>query len=295
MFRRLSSKLLMIGTLLVVGLVTMPVFAVSSASVSYGDPVTMGNGSIRTFVKSAGNGKPLEVGVEFGGIALSGLPTAVSDGKWDVLDSGGNVVWPCCGHEHLLFFPDTGQNHPFQHAVINWNPVGHPPPAIYGLPHFDFHFYIISNATRTSIEAPTAETVCSPDPMLIPLTCEDFETATAPLSPQQRPPLFMSVGAVEPAMGNHLINPTAREFNGEPFTETWIFGTWDGAISFFEPMLTLDFLKDLNGTDCVRISMPQAFAEAGNYPTRYCMKYQKGQDLYTITLDKFRWFDAATD
>lgn len=38
--------------------------------------------------------------------------------------------------------------------------------------------------------------------------------------------------------------------------------------------------------------MPAAFAEAGYCPTRCCTFYQKGQDFYQITLDRFEWFDG---
>ena len=35
---------------------------------------------------------------------------------------------------------------PFQWVSVNWNPMGHPPPAppVWAVPHFDFHFYIMA-------------------------------------------------------------------------------------------------------------------------------------------------------
>lgn len=38
-----------------------------------------------------------------------------------------------------LAFPDVAPA-PFEHATLDWNPEGHPPPGIYTVPHFDVHF-----------------------------------------------------------------------------------------------------------------------------------------------------------
>jgi hypothetical protein len=51
------------------------------------------------------------------------------------------------------------------------------------------------------------------------------------------------VPAMAANMGNHLIDFTAPEFNGEPFTHTYIWGAYGGSLIFFEPMVTTDFLK----------------------------------------------------
>src|SRR3954447_5500734 len=36
------------------------------------------------------------------------------------------------------------------------------------------------------------------------------------------------------AMGNHLADPTGPEFNGERFTHTFIYGSWDDEVTFYE-------------------------------------------------------------
>ena len=38
-------------------------------------------------------------------------------------------------------------------------------------------------------------------------------------------------------MGNHLIDPTSAEFHGKKFTRTWIYGAYDGHVTFVEEML----------------------------------------------------------
>lgn len=271
---------------------SVTVAAAGRSRTEYGPVVDMGAGSIQAYVTLKGDNTPAEIGIQYDGAALSGLPDETappSDGTWDILDAAGNVVWPCCGYEHLLELPAAAAVTPFEHIVVNWNNHGHPPPAIYDKPHFDFHFYTISNDTRTSIAAPTAEEMCNE---MTPLTCADAETALRPLPEAQAPPDYFAPGAVEPGMGNHMLDLTAPELAGTPFTQTWIYGTWDGKISFFEPMITLEYLQNLEGKVCYNIKTPAAFAKEGYYPTRYCTSYHPGKDIYRITLNRFEWFGA---
>ncbi|MEP6495442.1 MAG: hypothetical protein ABJF01_22335 [bacterium] len=39
----------------------------------------------------------------------------------------------------------------FDHVVLDWNPAGHEPEHVYTLPHFDFHFYSVSEAEQMKI------------------------------------------------------------------------------------------------------------------------------------------------
>lgn len=259
----------------------------------FGPAQPMGEGQVRSYMVMKSHHRPDEIGILFTGSSLTGLPgvdAPPSDGTWDVLDANGDVVWPCCGYEHVLEVPQSAlRATPFKHIVVNWNNHGHPPPAIYDKPHFDFHFYTMSNAERTAIEAPTAEAMCGPD---LPLSCEDLDTALAPLPDAQMPPDYFSPGAVEPGMGNHLLDSTAPELAGEPFDQTWIFGSWDGRISFFEPMITMDYLQNLSESQCYDLKMPHYFETAGFYPTRYCARHFELYDVYQIALNRFEWFPA---
>ena len=264
----------------------------------WGDPQDLGNGQIQTFVTLDSSSVPTLVGVYFTESALSGLPETSSDGRWDVLDAKGSVVIPCCGHEVVLDFPETDSAIPFEHFVLNWNPHGHPPADVYDTPHFDMHFYSISNEDRTAIASATADKMCSvPNPPDIggehpvSVSCETFEEAMMPLPDNQMPPGYISDGAVEPGMGNHLINTQAAELAGEPFTTTWVYGTYAGRLTFFEPMIANSFLQEKPDEVCHDIAMPEAMPEAGYYPTRYCIRYapgeKDGEGAYTVSLESF--------
>ncbi len=183
--------------------------------------------------------------------------------------------------------------------LVNYNPEGHTPPGIYDVPHFDFHFYTTTVEERTAIE-PGVCAVSEPEPHPVPVDCETFEVGMRPLPADQQPDGYIFVGAVEPAMGNHLIDPLSSEFPDAPgydpevgFTHTWIWGTYNGEITFFEPMITKAFLELQNEEVCTAIKMPQALPEAGWYPTEYCIRFLADQDAYAISLERFESFGVS--
>ena len=268
-----------------------------------GPEVTMGAGTIQTYAMVNGAGKPIEVGIYFSATALQALPPQASDGAWDILDDNGEVVYPCCGHEHFLqFHPAVMERIPFKYAIVNWNPEGHVPPGIYNVPHFDFHFYTFSNEERMSMEAPLESEMCIEEGVAVPLKCDDYLLAMQPLPADQFPPGYSNVGAVEPGMGNHLLDLMSHEWHGMAFDHTWIFGAYAGRLTYWEPMITLDYLNSLktgNGRNGpkqvnVKISTPAAAPEAGYYPSQYQIAYHPSLDGYTVSLNKMKWLPQST-
>lgn len=261
------------------------------------DPLPMGDGEVRVFGAVADNGYPLGMGISFDGAVFNNAPQEESDGSWDVADAEGNVIWPCCGHELDFDVPDNiAAATAFEHIVVNWNPQGHPPPHVYTVPHFDFHFYTMSRDDREAIEPPSAMDMCNDNVYeipAVPLDCNQLDKAMAPLPADQQPPAHTTVGAVEPAMGNHMVDLSSPEFNGGDFTHTFIFGSWDGELTFWEPMITKDFLMSVQH-QCFRFDNPEAAPEAGWYPGKYCVEYNPGHDQYTVTLREFEWLTASS-
>jgi hypothetical protein len=87
-----------------------------------------------------------------------------------------------------------------------------------------------------------------------------------------------------PTMGKHYVDVTSPELNGQPFTQTFIFGSYDSKLTFWEPMITLDFLK--NTTNFERtIPQPAKFQKTGYYPTR--MRVAKANGATNIILEGF--------
>jgi hypothetical protein len=44
-------------------------------------------------------------------------------------------------------------------------------------------------------------------------------------------------------MGKHWVDPTSDEFTGKGFTHTFLFGSYNGPITFYEPMITFEYLQ----------------------------------------------------
>jgi hypothetical protein len=60
-------------------------------------------------------------------------------------------------------------------------------------------------------------------------------------------------------MGNHLLDSQSPELKDSlPFTSTFISGVYQGDLTFWEPMITLDFLKTTQDR-CLEIRQPNAF------------------------------------
>ena len=71
----------------------------------------------------------------------------------------------------------------------------------------------------------------------------DTVAGAKPLPAGEMPATYINTGLV-PTMGAHWIDVTAPELNGQPFTETFIFGSFDGKMTFYEPMITKAFIEE---------------------------------------------------
>ncbi|HJL18571.1 MAG TPA: hypothetical protein RMH99_23120 [Sandaracinaceae bacterium LLY-WYZ-13_1] len=260
---------------------------------TYGESDERGDGYLETYAQYDRDGTPLAIGVSFPASTLDDLPTAATDGNhcYD-LDGDGVIendpeAMECMGgHESIVYLPDVAiddPDMPFEWMLINWNTFGHAPPGVYTIPHFDFHFYILDQATRDSIR---------PGECGLLIDCDDFVTATAPIPPQYVPMDYQSVGAAEVAMGDHLVDLTSKEFTDPgSFDHTWIYGAWDGSIAFYEPMITRDYFLSEPDT-CVPLKLPEAWETAGWYPLEYCMRYRPNRDDYTVSMESFVYREA---
>lgn len=211
----------------------------------YGHQVQIGDGRVRTFVTVSHTDIPQEIGLEMTPGALKGLPSEAV-----------NLSLP--------FHKKASEVTPFNHMLFDWNPHGHEP-FFYEVPHYDFHFYMISDAERRAI------------------------SASSPLMDQLPPQQFWPQGFVPtpggvPQMGKHWVNPTSPEITGErAFTHTMIYGSYAGKIIFVEPMVTQAFIKSGE-----RVNMPygqpnQFMLTNTYYPTKYNVYAIDGKHYITLS------------
>jgi hypothetical protein len=91
-------------------------------------------------------------------------------------------------------------------------------------------------------------------------------------------------------MGVHWADVTSSELNGHPFTQTFLYGSFNGQVTFYEPMITLDFIK-ANPSYQRNIPVPARFAKTGYYPTK--MRIQKVKGITNIILEDFVYRQAS--
>lgn len=251
----------------------------------------LGNGTVTSYAEFDASGAPKAIGIVFPSSMLDNLPAAPSDGHhcFDANNDGAiDLAKECSGwHERVLPLPSEASRRtdlPFKWALVNWNPHGHIPPGVFDKPHFDVHFYIESIENVFAL----ASGPCGPENV----RCDQFARARLPVPASYMHPDFTDVQAVAPAMGNHLVDLTAPEFKGVPFTRAWIYGVYDGRVTFYEEMVTVEYLKS-QPQKCFPIKTAKAVALAGYYPTQSCIRYTKEKAEYTVSLEGFQLRQAS--
>ena len=229
----------------------------------YGPPLKVGNGMARAYVvlNAKDDQAPAELGIALDEKALDGLP-----------DNGMMYAFD-------LQLPEQAPA-PYRFAELDWNPHGHVPPGVYTVPHFDFHFYMIPKPARDAI-----------DPSDPNFAAEANNLPTGDLVPPfyvvPGPPAAVAV----PHMGVHWSDVRSPELQGllghpenyQPFTKTFIYGSWNGAFTFLEPMVTREYL--LSHPDALSpISVPTRYAQSGWYPTSYRVTYDAQAKEYRVAL-----------
>lgn len=181
------------------------------------------------------------------------------------------------GHNHanalsLTFHPKANVT-PFVHALLDWNPHGHEPAGVYTLPHFDFHFYMTSEADRKAIP---------------PFEVDNTNFLKLP-GEGYMPAIYAPIPGGVPQMGAHWIDVTTPELNGGTFTQTFLYGSYNSEVTFYEPMITKAFL-DANPSFVRDFPLPAKFKKSGYYPTK--MRIEKINGVTNIVLEGFVYRQA---
>ena len=214
----------------------------------FGPQTEVGAGNARTFGTISHTGVPQEIGVELTDKAFSGLP--------DV-----NTIYS------LPFHHKAGEATLFTHVALGLSAHGHglPPSGSIG-PHFDFRFFMIPEEERLAIPAPPAP---------------GFNVAPQPGYLPENYALNAPVAQIGRHWGENIFFP------GMVVPHTMILGTWNGAFTFINPIVTLTTLT--SGTSA-SVSYPQQqfFARHGYYPTKYNI-YKDEKGRHYVSLSHFVW------
>ena len=234
--------------------------------VVYGPSQSLGQGTARVYVSLNGSGKPVSLGVALSEGALNALPQTPLPG------GGMSAV------NLILGLPQEAKATGFDHVMLDWNPMGHEPDMVYTLPHFDFHFYTVSESAQMAIVPSDPDFAAKLDK----LPAESY-----------RPAGNIKLPGGVPMMGAHWVDPTSPELvpppNNKTFTRTFLYGSYDGHMIFFEPMITKAYIESLKTTAgnlvTSQIKLPASYEKAGYYPTQYTLRWDGGAKEYRISLD----------
>jgi hypothetical protein len=194
---------------------------------SYGPAVRVGEGIGRSYFITTRD-SVVEIGVALSEAAMRGLPAGAGHGD------GSHAHY----NEFLMRMHPRNPT-PYQFVELNWNPEGHEPAGIYDLPHFDFHFYTISLEERNAIDPADPLWAARANNVPAPAFVPDRYVPAAPPVPGITP-----ADIAVPRMGVHWMDVASPELvPGNVFTETFIYGSWDGRMIFAEPMITRAFLQ----------------------------------------------------
>jgi hypothetical protein len=246
---------------------------------------------------------PLSIGVTFTDPALEAMFTAAFNGFPRALS---HLTAPHLAPARVydLPFPEkVRRKTPFDHVGWFANAQGHNPLLVFGVPHVDIHFFTITVKERAAISGELN------DPKLLEFPPAGFLPADFCL------PLFTAVppfckllsnltdtdipGSNDAEQGLHWVDSFAPELTGKPFEQIFIYGSYDGEVNFWEPMITKQFfekvrsfLTDLQATEdtivlTFAIKQPEQFHEAGFYPTLYSIRYDAEARVFSVSLDDF--------
>lgn len=248
-----------------------------TGGIQTGESIEVGNGTVTAYATTTAAGTAISLGVHIDGAAMA----AFGDEEVDV-----NLDFPT-----TTAAGDAVDHHQFRFVRFEYLPDGHIPEGVYDVPHFDFHFFMLDEQTVEAIEPhPAQYTIPKPQmpeahirPPLV--DTDDDGEPDAPL--------------VEKRRGEPITDPRFSEYqeDGE-FTHTHLYGGYDpdgdgtGRLILFEPMITTDFVDQLDTLLEVELQTPSAYFTADEYPTAYVV--QPVGDGLDVHLDSFKRFPGPS-
>lgn len=151
------------------------------------------------------------------------------------------------------------------HIDFGYNPQGHEGPG-FGVEHFDIHFYWISVEEKLSIP---------------------FSLGMADLPDESLwPEAYVADGVSIPQMGRHWLHESSFS---SVFDETFIYGSYDSKFTFYEPMITMEYLQARDFDESYPINLLGGYEDPGYYASSYEITYDEVRKQYRVMLTGLFW------
>jgi hypothetical protein len=186
------------------------------------------------------------------------------------------MAWPPATAAVLPFPASSQTSTGMAGLTMYWEAHGHPP-GPYLTPHWDFHFYRISDADRLAIDCSDVTKPAS--------LAEGYALPDQALSPEEAGMLGVEalIGLCVPAMGMHAL-PAAELESTELFRGTMIVGYYHGQPIFVEPMITKAMLMERASFD---MAIPTIPGLTGAHPTVFRAEYDADNEFYRFAFSGF--------
>ena len=162
----------------------------------------------------------------------------------------------------------------FDHLAINWEAHGHPP-TTFMAPHFDFHFY---NLTQSEVRAIDCSDETKPRSIPAGYALPDVDI----------PGMGVLVGLCVPNMGMHAM-PEGDLAETGAFEASMLVGYYGGEAAFIEPMVSRDRLLEKSDF-ALAVPVVENLPAGVRYPTEFRAEYDAAESQYRLV---FTGFDSV--
>jgi hypothetical protein len=228
-----------------------------------GDCADVNGGQVCTMARTRGD-SVIDVGAV---VPLTSIANAPVDAE---------MAWPPMSAAILSLPAAVQQQSGLQEFTMYWEAHGHPP-APYMTPHFDFHFYTVSDAERMAIDCTDT---AKPSELAAGYSLPDQD-----LPPEMAQMIGVStlVGICVPQMGMHSLLTSELE-STTPFRGSMVLGYYATRPIFIEPMITQAMLMEEKSFTLPIPSIPGA---TGNYPRSFRADYDSTAKAYHLVFSDF--------
>jgi hypothetical protein len=177
-----------------------------------------------------------------------------------------SMDWPPKADVVVPFAPEVHEQTGFTFTNVYWNAEGHPP-AVYMVPHFDFHFYFVP---EDAVQGFDCKDTTKPASLPAGYALPDVDV----------PGMGTLIGVCIPEMGMHAV-PAGDLTTKEPWTGSLLVGYYGGKPKFIEPMLTKAVLMKKHS-----FSLPIPAIEPTphvRYPKRFNAAYHPENESYDFS------------
>lgn len=189
----------------------------------------------------------------------------------DNTPNDGPMVWPPVAEAIVPMVPEARAATGIDHLSVYWEHHGHPPTPFL-TPHFDFHFYTISNADRLKIDCANKSKPAALAPGYV-------------LPDMDLPGIGLLTGVCVPGMGMHsLLGSDVGATT--PFSGTMVLGYYDTHPIFFEPMIAKAKLEEKRSFTLPMVT-PAGIAAGVHYPAQFEAVYDASIPGYRFIFTGF--------